>query len=71
MVLYQLLHQDDDNKNKKLGMENEWNTHLVEGNGITDINGHALDLRSMNSWTSKLEPVSTPEVVECMFVLDS
>ena len=38
------------------------------GSGVTDINGHALDLRTRNSWTSKLQQVSTPEVVECMFV---
>jgi NAD(P)-dependent dehydrogenase (short-subunit alcohol dehydrogenase family) len=36
--------------------------------GLEDINGHQLDLRSHNSWLLKMEEVSTPEVMECMFV---
>jgi len=36
--------------------------------GVTDINGHQLDLRSTNSWRLKLEEVSTPEVMECIFI---
>jgi NAD(P)-dependent dehydrogenase (short-subunit alcohol dehydrogenase family) len=36
--------------------------------GVTDINGQQLDLRTTNSWTLKLEEVSTPEIMECMFV---
>jgi NAD(P)-dependent dehydrogenase (short-subunit alcohol dehydrogenase family) len=36
--------------------------------GITDINGHQLDLRTTNSWVLKMEEVSTPEIMECMFV---
>ena len=36
--------------------------------GITDINGHQLDLRTTNSWILKMEEVSTPEIMECMFV---
>jgi NAD(P)-dependent dehydrogenase (short-subunit alcohol dehydrogenase family) len=36
--------------------------------GLTDINGHQLDLRTHNSWLLKMEEVSTPEVMECMFI---
>lgn len=36
--------------------------------GMTDINGHQLDLRTHNSWLLKMEEVSTPEVMECMFI---
>lgn len=36
--------------------------------GVADINGHQLDLRSTNSWILKMEEVSTPEMMECMFV---
>jgi NAD(P)-dependent dehydrogenase (short-subunit alcohol dehydrogenase family) len=34
----------------------------------TDINGHQLDLRTQNSWLLKIDEVSTPEVMECMFI---
>ena len=36
--------------------------------GVTDIHGQQLDLRMTNSWMLKMEQVSTPEVVECMFI---
>lgn len=36
--------------------------------GISDINGQQLDLRTTNSWLLKLEEVSTPEIMECMFI---
>lgn len=36
--------------------------------GISDINGQQLDLRHTNSWLLKMEEVSTPELMECMFV---
>ena len=36
--------------------------------GLTDINGQQLDLRRHNSWLLKMEEVSTPEVMECMFI---
>jgi NAD(P)-dependent dehydrogenase (short-subunit alcohol dehydrogenase family) len=36
--------------------------------GVTDINGQPLDLRTSNSWLLKMEEVSTPEVMECMFI---
>jgi NAD(P)-dependent dehydrogenase (short-subunit alcohol dehydrogenase family) len=36
--------------------------------GVTDINGQQLDLRTSNSWLLKMEEVSTPEVMECMFI---
>lgn len=36
--------------------------------GVTDINGQQLDLRKTNSWLLKMEEVSTPEVMECMFI---
>jgi hypothetical protein len=36
--------------------------------GVTDINGQQLDLRKNNSWLLKMEQVSTPEVMECMFI---
>lgn len=36
--------------------------------GMSDINGHQLDLRTQNSWLLKMEEVSTPEVMECMFI---
>ena len=36
--------------------------------GLSDINGHQVDLRKTNSWLLKMDQVSTPEVMECMFV---
>lgn len=36
--------------------------------GVSDINGQQLDLRKTNSWLLKMEEVSTPELLECMFV---
>ncbi|KAL7542613.1 hypothetical protein ACHAXR_011935 [Thalassiosira sp. AJA248-18] len=36
--------------------------------GLSDINGQQLDLRSNNSWLLKMDQVSTPELMECMFV---
>ena len=36
--------------------------------GLTDVNGSQLDLRRHNSWLLKMEEVSTPEVVETMFI---
>ena len=36
--------------------------------GVTDINGHQIDLRNTNSWLLKMEEVSTPEIMECMFI---
>lgn len=36
--------------------------------GVSDINGQQLDLRATNSWLLKMEQVSTPELMECMFV---
>lgn len=36
--------------------------------GVTDINGHQMDLRTSNSWLLKMEEVSTPEIMECMFI---
>jgi len=36
--------------------------------GLTDINNQQLDLRKTNSWLLKMEDVSTPEVMECMFI---
>ena len=36
--------------------------------GVSDINGQQLDLRKTNSWLLKMEQVSTPELMECMFV---
>jgi NAD(P)-dependent dehydrogenase (short-subunit alcohol dehydrogenase family) len=36
--------------------------------GLSDINGQQLDLRSTNSWLLKMEEVSTPEIMECMFI---
>jgi NAD(P)-dependent dehydrogenase (short-subunit alcohol dehydrogenase family) len=36
--------------------------------GMTDINGHQLDLRTHNSWLLKIDEVSTPELMECMFI---
>lgn len=36
--------------------------------GVSDINGQQLDLRATNSWLLKMEEVSTPELMECMFV---
>lgn len=35
---------------------------------ISDINGQQLDLRKTNSWLLKLDQVSTPEIIECMFI---
>jgi len=36
--------------------------------GLSDVNGQQLDLRSTNSWLLKMEEVSTPEIMECMFI---
>eukprot|EP00536_Pseudo-nitzschia_multiseries_P012273 jgi/Psemu1/208203/e_gw1.461.31.1 len=36
--------------------------------GLSDINGQQLDLRTTNSWLLKMDQVSTPELMECMFV---
>jgi NAD(P)-dependent dehydrogenase (short-subunit alcohol dehydrogenase family) len=36
--------------------------------GLSDINGQQLDLRTHNSWLLKMDQVSTPEIMECMFV---
>jgi len=36
--------------------------------GLSDINGQQLDLRKNNSWLFKMEQVSTPELMECMFI---
>jgi len=36
--------------------------------GLSDINGQQLDLRKHNSWLLKMDEVSTPEIMECMFV---
>ena len=36
--------------------------------GLSDINGHQIDLRTTNSWLLKMDQVSTPEIMECMFV---
>ena len=36
--------------------------------GITDVQGQQLDLRQTNSWLLKMDQVSTPEVMECMFI---
>jgi short-subunit dehydrogenase len=40
----------------------------VMPSGLSDINGHQLDLRKTNSWLLKMDQVSTPEIMECMFV---
>merc|ERR1712232_1523790 len=36
--------------------------------GLTDVNGQQLDLRRHNSWLLKMDEVSTPEIVETMFI---
>jgi len=36
--------------------------------GLSDINGHQIDLRTTNSWLLKMDQVSTPELMECMFI---
>ena len=36
--------------------------------GMSDINGHQIDLRTSNSWLLKMDEVSTPEVMECMYI---
>lgn len=36
--------------------------------GVSDINGQQLDLRTTHSWLLKIEEVSTPEIMECMFI---
>ena len=36
--------------------------------GLSDINGHQVDLRTTNSWLLKIDQVSTPEIMECFFV---
>ncbi|KAL3782721.1 hypothetical protein ACHAWO_008302 [Cyclotella atomus] len=40
----------------------------VMPSGLSDINGQQLDLRKTNSWLLKMDQVSTPEIMECMFV---
>ncbi|KAK1743105.1 short-chain dehydrogenase [Skeletonema marinoi] len=40
----------------------------VMPSGLSDINGHQVDLRTSNSWLLKMDQVSTPEIMECMFV---
>ena len=40
----------------------------VMPSGLVDINGQQLDLRTTNSWLLKMDQVSTPEIMECMFV---
>lgn len=46
-----------------LGVPNDVLPH-----GISDVNGQQLDLRHTNSWLLKMEDVSTPEVMECMYI---
>lgn len=36
--------------------------------GVTDVNGQQIDLRTTNSWLLKMEEISTPELMECMFI---
>ena len=36
--------------------------------GLSDVNGQQIDLRKTNSWLLKMDQVSTPELMECMFV---
>ena len=36
----------------------------VMPSGLSDINGHQLDLRKTNSWLLKMDQVSTPEIME-------
>jgi NAD(P)-dependent dehydrogenase (short-subunit alcohol dehydrogenase family) len=36
--------------------------------GMSDINGHQIDLRTSNSWLLKMDQVSTPEIMECMYI---
>jgi hypothetical protein len=36
--------------------------------GVTDVNGQQLDLRTTNSWLLRMEEISTPELMECMFI---
>ena len=36
--------------------------------GATDVQGQQLDLRTVNSWVLKMDQVSTPELLECMFI---
>ena len=36
--------------------------------GLSDINGHQIDLRTTNSWLLKMDQVSTPEIMECMYI---
>jgi NAD(P)-dependent dehydrogenase (short-subunit alcohol dehydrogenase family) len=36
--------------------------------GLSDVNGQQLDLRTSNSWLLKMEEVSTPEIMECMYI---
>ena len=36
--------------------------------GLADINGQQVDLRTSNSWLLTLNQVSTPELIECMFI---
>lgn len=43
-------------------------TLFSSNRGLTDINGQQLDLRTTNSWLLKMDQVSTPEIMECMFV---
>lgn len=41
---------------------------LYSNRGLNDINGQQLDLRKTNSWLLKMDQISTPEIMECMFV---
>ena len=36
--------------------------------GLHDINGQQLDMRRHNSWLLTLPQVSTPEIIECMYI---
>ena len=36
--------------------------------GMSDINGHQIDLRTSNSCLLKMDQVSTPEIMECTYI---
>ena len=36
--------------------------------GAIDAHGQQLDLRTVNSWILKMDQISTPELMECMFI---
>lgn len=36
--------------------------------GLSDVQGNQIDLRTTNSWLLKMEEVSTPELMECIFI---